>query len=260
MRIYKIPKITKDEHVITSVETWFQFAPPKDGAKQWVDGRSAKELAKAWFPASGMARVPVELEKLLASHDDVIGAEITHGSPEVRIRLDDFPGETRNADLVLLSSRGKEQIVLTIEAKADEPFDMTIGEKLDSAPKGSNIPKRVEQLCLALFGSTPADKSSLKNLRYQLLNATAATLIEAKQKNACKAVFVIHEFVTDKTASEKLNANQNDLVSFTKELSRGAVTSVPSGVLFGPLNVPGGTYVPANMPLYLGKIRSGAGI
>ena len=42
---------------ITSVETWRAHAAPKGGDVQWVEGRSAKELAKAWcVRADGTAR------------------------------------------------------------------------------------------------------------------------------------------------------------------------------------------------------------
>jgi hypothetical protein len=37
-------RIIKDIH---TVDDWFRLAPPAGGARQWVDGKSAKELAKA---------------------------------------------------------------------------------------------------------------------------------------------------------------------------------------------------------------------
>jgi hypothetical protein len=250
-----IPMITKDGHAITSVDTWFAYAPPKDGEIQWVDGRSAKELAKAWFPISGQAQIPRELALLLSIHADFATAEIMNGCPEVRIKLDDHPGETRNADLVLLAKRGNETIVLTVEAKADEQFDMTIGEKLRSAKKGSNIPNRVEHLCKAMFGATPTDKPALKELRYQLLNAMAATLIAARSHNAAKALFVVHEFATDKTSAEKRRANHNDLVAFLNILSNGTIRSLDIGSIVGPIVVPGGEHVFSDVPLFVAKIK-----
>ena len=257
MNTYPVPAIAKDGHLIDSVETWLQFAPPKGGNEQWVDGRSAKELAKAWFPTPGMARVPLQLESLLSSHADIAGAEIKGGSPEVSIKLDDLPGGTRNADLVLSADRNGQTILLTVEAKADEPFDTTIGVKLDSAPEHSNIPKRVDHLCRSILGATPEEKPSIKNLRYQLLHATAATLIAARERQAGRALFVIHELITDKTDPEKLHANHIDLIEFIKELSGGTIRSLDTGTIIGPLNVPGGPHVPSHIPLYVGKIRSG---
>ena len=60
-------QISKDGRLIDSVECWFNCAPPKGGLKQWVDGRSAKELAKA-FCSSGRVTVPRAVEALLASN------------------------------------------------------------------------------------------------------------------------------------------------------------------------------------------------
>ena len=252
-----VPTITKDGKVIDSVESWFRLAPPKDGEKQWIDVRSAKELAKAWFPAAGHAKVPVELERLLSSHPDTKGSVVSTGTPEVRIPLDDFPGETRNADMVLLAERAGETLLLTIEAKADERFDMTIGEKIASAPHRSNIPSRVDHLCSALFGVTPTDNPDLKSLRYQLLHGMCATLIAASERSAAKAVFVVHEFATDKTDEEKRRGNHADMAAFIRTLSRGTIVSLKEGSLVGPLTVPGGKHVPASNALYVGKITAG---
>jgi hypothetical protein len=40
----KVLRIHKAGHEIRSLADWFQWAPPKMGARQWKDGRSAKEL------------------------------------------------------------------------------------------------------------------------------------------------------------------------------------------------------------------------
>ncbi|GHU13718.1 hypothetical protein AGMMS50225_24210 [Betaproteobacteria bacterium] len=34
---------------ITNLEEWFNYCPPKKGLEQWVDNRSAKEMAKFWL-------------------------------------------------------------------------------------------------------------------------------------------------------------------------------------------------------------------
>lgn len=53
-------RIAKNGQLITSVDDWFRHAPPKGGADHWRDGRSAKELARAWIE-SGSVAVPDEL-------------------------------------------------------------------------------------------------------------------------------------------------------------------------------------------------------
>jgi hypothetical protein len=86
--------IHKDNNLIESVEDWFRLAPPKEGLRQWKDGRSAKELAKALFPQPGTPQIPPDLISLLNSHPDLITTEILEGTPEHKIPLDNFRGET----------------------------------------------------------------------------------------------------------------------------------------------------------------------
>lgn len=249
-----MPLIIKAEKEITSVEAWYRLAPPRGGERQWVDGHSAKELAKAWFPTPGSAQVPGELEQLLSGNEDTCGSVIIVGWPEETIKLADFRGNTRNADLVLLAERQDERVLLTIEAKARESFSDRIGKKLDTAPEKSNIPERIDNLCLALFGDTPSDKPGLRDLRYQLLHAVAATLIVAKAHQAKRAVFVVHEFVPREAVARGRRGNHNDLVAFVGVLSQGRVNSLNAGSLVGPFDVPGYQTVPSGIPLYVGKI------
>lgn len=235
------------------MEDWFQLAPPKRGKRQWVDGRSAKELAKAFFPDGEGAHLPDELELLLASVPELGPVRLCEAIPEHRIRLDHFAGETRNADLACLGNSVMGPTAVTVEAKADESFGPTISERLaEITNPNSRLPKRVELLIKALFRDPVTRK--VESLRYQLIHATAASLIYAKEQ-ACKvAVFVIYEFIGESTDYRKLERNASDLATFLQMLSSGSVHDVSVGTLLGPFDVPGGEYVPADIPLYLGKV------
>jgi hypothetical protein len=248
--------IHKGEKRITSVDNWFLHAPPKSGEKHWVDGRSAKELAKAW--ASGASpKVPVELEQLLASSSEFRGTVLTLGTPEMSIPLDNFRGETRNADMVLWGFRRKEKIIITVEAKADEAFGDPIEKKLASV-KGdaSKIPERVALLAESMLGIDGPDDQRLWSLKYQLLHASAATLIAANENRADKALFLIHEFETDKTTLENMKRNQEDLDYFVRLLSRKQVEKLSTGAIIGPFEVPGSRFINSDIGLYIGKIRT----
>jgi hypothetical protein len=178
---------------IRSVEDWHRLCPPKKRAAHWVDGRSAKELAKAWF-RKGVGAVPEELAGLLGSHETTRDLVVESATPECQTSLDKFPGETRNHDVVLFGHAGTRQVVIGLESKADEPFDRVLGEYYDMK-KGtsSNVPRRIEQLVGALFASRGAVE--WRGLRYQLVHGCAATLIEAKLRHADVAVLVVHEFL-----------------------------------------------------------------
>lgn len=241
-------RIQKDGRDITTVEKWFEYAPPKKGLRQWVDGRSAKELAKI-FLETGVPATPPELRALLCSHRGLGTIDLEVAFPEHKIALDQFPGETRNADLATLGNGGFGKVAVTIEAKADEEFAKTIGETLATARPGSNLPKRIAALANAVLGH--ADPA-INDLRYQLLHGTAASLIFAREHSAAAAVFIVLEFHGPSCAKENLARNSKDFELFFKALSPN--DPMPAvGKLSGPFVVPGGEFVPPGLPLFVGK-------
>jgi hypothetical protein len=249
--------IHKNNNRIESVEDWFRLASPKEGLRHWKDGRSAKELAKIWFSKPGTPHIPADLISLLHSHPDLVSTEILEGTPEHKIPLDNFRGETRNADLVLIGKRGNSKISINIEAKADEPYDQSVANKLSNVKNPrSKIPNRIDLLCRALFGETPESNPELLNLRYQLLTGCAGTMIEAQRIEAKTAVFVVHVFLSDAVDDEKVRSNDGDYSLFMKHLGGLDAANVDDGTLIGPLTVPGGPFVPSDTPLYVGKIKT----
>jgi|SRR6266850_143899 len=243
-------QIRKSDGTITSVTRWFELAPPKQGAKHWVDGRSAKELAKS-FVSTGAAVVPRALQDVLNSNVYIGAVEITELWPEHKIPLDSFRGETRNADLAGLGVAPLGTIALTVEAKADEAFGDTISSALASASERSNIPNRIAAL---VRGMTVRPARELESLRYQLLHGAAASLILAAEHKAKAAVFLVFEFCGPSCSEDKLRRNTDDLNAFVKMLDPAAA-SVQSG-LIGPLSVPGGGMIPSGIPLFIGKAVS----
>jgi hypothetical protein len=253
-------KFHKKNVEIRSVEDWFRLAPPKKGSKQWKDGRSAKELAKRWFPTKGRPKLPEELAKLLNSHPDLRGTLINEGIPEHKVELDGFPGETRNADLVLLGKKDDKVVCISVEAKADEEFDRIIDAKLKAVEnKPSNLPKRIDLLCRSLFGKTVKEFPALKSFRYQLLAAVGGALIEAKIRKAALCLFVVHVFLTESVDFKKVEENSKDFDKFIQLLSGRLDLEVKDGELIEPIYVKGGPFVPINIPLYIGKIVSNFG-
>ena len=244
-------RIHKTGHEIRSIEDWFQWAPPKIGERQWKDGRSAKELARSWV-RKGYACPPEEMRLLL---EGAFNGQITfhEAKPECVIELDDFPGENRNCDLVLLLGIGQ-RMVVNVEAKADEPFgDDTIGDYYDrTADSRSNVPARIRQLSSALFGRVP--DAAIRRLRYQLLHAAATTLIEAAANRAEFGLFLVHEFRSPRLNEKKLTQNSADWENFVHVFPKLAGAQVKKNQILGPVSVPGGGRVPRSVPLYLGKL------
>ncbi|MGB8064998.1 MAG: hypothetical protein WCF26_24135 [Candidatus Sulfotelmatobacter sp.] len=245
-------RVRKSGQEIRSVEDWFRYAPPKMGERQWKDRRSAKELARSWFRKE-YACPPEEMRLLLrrAFQTEIVFDEV---KPECIIELDDFAGEHRNCDLVVLCRAGTRRIAVNIEAKADEPFgDTTVGDYYDQkANSQSNVPARIRQLSLALFGRVPDE--AIRKLRYQLLHAAAATLIEAAASGAELGLFLVQEFRSKSLNENKLAQNSTDWENFVHTFPELANARLEENQVLGPVSVPGGGRVPHSVALHLGKL------
>ena len=134
-------QILKGDRDIRSVDDWFRLAPPVGGIDQWRLGRSALECAVAWCGNAAGPGVPA-------------------------------PGEPRNCDFVAVAEGRDGRVAISIEAKADEPFDRPIQEVIadviDRTSHGanSNALLRVEQLSAALLPKRERGLSRLGGLRY----------------------------------------------------------------------------------------------
>jgi hypothetical protein len=150
-----------------------------------------------------------------------------------------------------------ERITINIEAKADEPFgDIAVGDCHDQkANFKSHVRARIENLSLALFARGPDEP--IRNLRYQLLHAAAATIIEARANEAELGLFLVHEFRSASLNSNKLGQNATDWENFVRAFHELATARIQENQIPGPVSVPGGGRVPHSVPLYLGKLVTG---
>jgi hypothetical protein len=233
-------------HHIHGLGHWFYAAPPREGLKHWKDGRSAKELARAWT-RGGEPAVPGEVQSAFGTHPELAAFVCATALPEHQTSLPGPVGEGRNHDMLALGMAGGRRVVVGIEAKADEPFGLLIGEYVDekaaanavkleaavssSVPRLSQVPKRMDALCRYVFGR-PFD-DTIRPLRYQLLHAVAGTLREAEARAADVAVFVVHEFCGPTCTPENSRRNSADLEDFVRALGAAPVPSC--GGLVGPV-------------------------
>ena len=238
---------------INSVDDWLELAGPKEGIKQWKDGRSAKEAAKAWFN-DGVPSFPTDLSKLLNSNTLTKNFVPELVVPEHVTKLDNFRGEGRNHDVIVMGESANSKVLLGIEAKTDESFGELIGSRISKAKVNSKAPARIELLSQAIFGR-PVDES-IAPLRYQLLHGVGGTLIEARLRGAEVACFIVHEFVSDEHDKKKLAQNFADFQNFLRELSVGKIENGAAGRLYDSFQIPGGQFVPSNVTLLIGKITT----
>ncbi|MEP7312258.1 MAG: hypothetical protein ABI859_06725 [Pseudomonadota bacterium] len=247
--------ISKGE-VISSLIEWEKLGKPKR-PEHWVDGRSAKEAARAWL--SGGEDLPAEVAELLASHPAFGEVLNWDAEPEARLRFDECPGEPRNSDLVVHATDAKGAYVVAVEAKADEPFGELVPAALAAAVDArlknpqSNAVTRIEQLCEALLGSSAEGDVPLDCIRYQLLTACAGAIAEGEEKGCGRTLLLIHEFHTWKTTETKIAQNAMDLDRFLSRLTHGAVRALAAGQIVGPLVVPGAPLFTGATKFYVGK-------
>jgi hypothetical protein len=250
------PILGRQGQQIRSVDEWFRYAPPKMGSKHWKDGRSAKELAKAWLK-TGVPRMPDEFAALLRSQASTMDFVVETAFPERITGLHAFGGGPRNHDLILLGRAGERRVLVSVEAKADESFGELIREELRTAKPSSKVPDRIDLLSQSIFGR-PIDPA-LGNLRYQLVHGLAGTLIEARNQKASLAVFVVHEFISSQTRSDEVDRNHADFAAFVRAFPEMGGVAVRSGKLIEGITVPGGRYVPNDIPVLVGSVASKLG-
>lgn len=133
--------------------------------------------------------LPAEVVAVLESADDpaIADLEMLVAIPEWEVAL---PGgrRTSQTDVLVLARNSKNLVVLGIEAKVDETFGPTLGEKKAKATDGQL--ERIAYLEAELGRATPFPDS----VRYQLLHRSVSALLTAKAFYAPVAVMLVHSF------------------------------------------------------------------
>jgi hypothetical protein len=249
--------ILKGNVQVHSLAQWAAVASPKLKS-QWADGRSAKELARAWLETNE-PNLPPEVAQVLATHEAFGVVQQWKAEPEAKLPFDEFDGEPRNSDLVVEATDQYGSFLIAVEGKADEAFGELVGEALAAAlerhlqNERSNGIARIQRLAHALFGARPEGTPPLKRIRYQLMTACAGAISEAERRHMTRAIVLIHEFVTDKTVDKRHDMNSRDLDRFVSRVSHGSVSSVQSGRLHGPFTLLGAPLFSTKVQLYIGK-------
>ncbi len=204
---------------ITNPDLWKKNAPPMGGDKQWKNGRSAKELAE--YMTKNLPDMPKYIEDVLLNFTNK-NAEFDW-SAEYVTNLTSFGlgrGEGRNHDAFLWNS----DVVVGIEGKADESLG---SERISDALKkqSANKQHRIQGMIEMIFGDKPEAHG---DIRYQLVTASVATLLEATKRNVKNAVLLIvvfkkpgyyfeNGFKKTYYSEKKIQNNNKDIEVFLKE-------------------------------------------
>jgi hypothetical protein len=248
---------TKKGSPLLTLDDWERHAGPKRPI-QWQDGRSAKEAARAWLEARSPG-LPAEIAAIIATHPAFGPVPWWEGEPEVRLPFDRRRGEPRNTDLLLTAEDAMGRYMIAVEAKADETFGELVSEALAQAverrlvnPRSDGV-TRIQDLATALFGPREKGAPNLGTIRYQLLTAAAGALRAATDRKVNRVALLVHEFRTDRTRDERHALNNADLGRFLARLTKGEVSAAATGILYGPIRVPGRPLLDAVPDLYIGK-------
>ena len=153
----------------------------------WKKGRSAMSAAACW--EGSHPGLPLEISSLLDSCRDsaVTGLELLLAIPEWEVALPG--GETvSQTDIMAVCRNGSGLVILGVEAKVDEPFGPTLGEKKAGATAGQL--ERIAYLEKELGRSAPFGDE----IRYQLLHRTVSALLTARAFHAKVAVMLVQSF------------------------------------------------------------------
>lgn len=222
-------KISKN-NIITTVEEWYQFAPPKAKGKHWKDGRSAKSLAQFMTDKNQVKKLEDILVELKYDTNGVISC-----TPEANTVLP-CKGNGRNHDLLMIG----EDFVVGIEAKVSESFGEEISTELIEA--SDNKKNRIDTLANELFGCKINEVKDGLELRYQLLTGVYGTLREAKKNKKSKALFLVIVFTDGITREDEnaVNRNNDDFKNFCQQIG---------------LSAEGGTICKSNIALTIKKVE-----
>ena len=222
-------KISKN-NIITTVEEWYQFAPPKAKGKHWKDGRSAKSLAQFMTDKNQVKKLEDILVELKYDTNGVISC-----TPEANTVLP-CKGNGRNHDLLMIG----EDFVVGIEAKVSESFGEEISTELIEA--SDNKKNRIYTLANELFGCKINEVKDGLELRYQLLTGVYGTLREAKKNKKSKALFLVIVFTDGITREDEnaVNRNNDDFKNFCQQIG---------------LSAEGGTICKSNVDLTIKKVE-----
>ena len=223
-------KISKNNNIITTVEEWYQFAPPKAKGKHWKDGRSAKSLAQFMTDKNQVKKLEDILVELKYGTNGVISC-----TPEANTVLP-CKGNGRNHDLLMIG----EDFVVGIEAKVSEPFGEEISTELIEA--SDNKKGRIDKLANELFGCKINEVKDGLELRYQLLTGVYGTLREAENNKKSKALFLVIVFTDGLTSEDEnaVNRNNDDFKNFCQQIG---------------LSAEGGTICKSNVDLTIKKVE-----
>lgn len=210
---------------IKNINQWFNVAPPEGGEKQWVEGRSAMEMARLAL-SRRFPELICQVLKECEIKDDYFLCE-----PEALTPFEKGMGNSgpRHHDLLMI---GKDTII-GIEAKVSEPFDKKIKDKRFGA--SDNMCRRLDSCIDYLYKNKP---DNVEDLYYQLFSATVGSIIEAKkhEKKNVVSLFIVFDgdVLKEPQYEDKVKENEKAFKAFCQSFgldeTGGKIPNIPKAI------------------------------
>ncbi|MBK8697715.1 MAG: hypothetical protein IPN17_37065 [Deltaproteobacteria bacterium] len=191
--------------------------------RHWKSGRSAMSAASSWESADGL---PPEIRAALNSGpSELRDLDLVIAVPEWEVPL---PGgaTTSHTDVLAVATNASGLVIIAVEAKVDEPFGPTVGEKRAAASAGQH--ERLSYLHKVLGLGTPLPDA----IRYQLVHRLASAVLTAAQFHARTAVMLVQSFSPDSRWFDDFEAFASAIGSVAAKDAVAKVPSVQSPALY----------------------------
>jgi len=135
---------SNDGRRLETLADWRNHSGPVS-ARDWAEGRSARELARAWIEGNAATQVT----SLLTSAPALGGLVLDRGIVDKQTRFDDTGAGPRHHDLLVIGRAPSGTVVIGVEGKADEPFDEPLDAwvmRAEARGERSRAPERLDRL------------------------------------------------------------------------------------------------------------------
>jgi hypothetical protein len=241
MKIYSSASKEKEIH---NLDDWFKLCPPEGKERQWVDFKSAKEMAKFWTVENNTENFEAFIKQ---SFKDF---EIDYIVPEYESEFDCF-GRQRQHDLLITEKHNK--VILTIEGKSDEPLgNLFFGEKFKETitEKTKNNNSKALDRMINLYHKYFKSNAKTLEIMYQLTYWFAGSLVDATERFYTQDfIMILQEFQSSLTKVENVNSNHTEFEKFIEFISEGKYSKINNKQIWGPIN---NIFTNFNKNLYIG--------
>lgn len=207
----------KNGKIITNLDEWKDAFIEVDSRDHWREGRSAYSLAYYFSTPDIENSEGIKKLNAIIQAMGISALQLTHAEIEHESRFDKYRGNGRMQDMTIWAKSDAGPLVIDIEAKVDETFNVNLQEAYKNALEvrdkkpNSKAVDRIVGLMHKLYDEETIDNH--KDIRYQLLYYLYGSVKDA-QKIGGIAVLPVLVFHTKDFNSAIGTENKKDYFKF----------------------------------------------